>query len=255
MGFLDWLTRKKEAADDGEGAESRFTDKNVAKLHKKLMNKWYQTMERKRVIQLLAQLGSEEAVTALLGRFTYVTDGSIVDEDEKSIVYEILLDMGGRSVPSLRRFILTEPAIYWPLKALTEIEGEEVAVDTLLEALDGITDRWERSMERMHSLVQSLRDYHSDKVLARLVDLATDENEEIRFLAVDGLSTFDSKQQAVDTIIERLLDDGETTRIKTFIMDMLMERKWRVRKYKKELAGKLPETYFVDDTGTIQRKY
>jgi HEAT repeat protein len=256
MGFLDWFSRRKDVAtDDGEAAQSRFTDKNVAKLHKKLMNKWYQTLERKRVIQLLAQMGTQEAITALLGRFTFVTDGSIVDEDEKSLVYEILLDLEARAVPALKQFIHEEPAIYWPLKALTEIEGEETAVDTLLSALDGITDRWERSMERMHSLVQSLRDYQNDKVMERLIVLSKDDNEEIRFLSVDGLSMFDSKQPAVDAIIERLLDDNETTRVKTFIMDLLMERRWRVKKYRKELSGKLPETYFVDDTGVIQRKY
>lgn len=255
MGFLDWFSRKKDVADGGDAEPAGFADKNVAKLYKKLMNKWYQTLERKRVIQLLANMGSDEAITALLGRFTYVTDGSIVDEDEKSLVYEILLDLGQRAVPSLHAFVQSEPAIYWPLKALTEIEGEAAAVDTLLAALDGITDRWDRSMERMNSLVSSLRDYQDDRVLAKLADLSTDDNEEIRFLAVDGLSMFDSRQEAVDAIIERLLDDEETTRVKTFIMDMLMERKWRVKKYKKELSGKLPETYFIDDTGIIQRKY
>jgi hypothetical protein len=37
-------------------------------------------------------------------------------------------------------------------------------------------------------------------------------------------------------------------------MDMLLERKWKVKRFKKELAGKIPESYFVDDTGVVQRK-
>jgi HEAT repeat protein len=109
-------------------------------------------------------------------------------------------------------------------------------------------------MERMTNLVSCLRDFKRPEVLQKLMALAHDESEEIRFLAVDGLSAFDDHSEAVDAIIERLLDEQETVRVKTFIMDLLLERKWKVKKYKKDLAGKLPESYFIDDTGIIQRR-
>lgn len=254
MGFLDWLRGNKDADVPAEGEQPRF-DKTVTKLHKKLMNKYVQTLERKRIIGMLADIGSDDAITALLGRFTYVTDGSIVDEDEKELAYEVVRSLGNRALPPLRRVVMEEAAIYWPLKALTEIGGEQLAVSTLLEALDGITDRFDRSMERMTNLVSCFRDYQHPEILRRLIGLAADESEEIRFLAVDGLTMFDDHQEAVDAIVERMVDDEETTRVKTYIMDVLMERKWNVKKYKKELQGKLPETYFVDDTGVIQRRY
>jgi hypothetical protein len=238
----------------GSGQEGPTVDRAVARLQKKLMNKYVNTVERKRVIQLLGNIGSQEAVTALLGRFTYVTDGSIVDEDEKTLVYEMVRGMGEDALPALTAFIRTEAAVYWPLRALTEIAGEEKAVDVVLETLDGIRDRFSQSMERMNSLVSSLRDYPQPRVMKRLIDLAQDETEEIRFLAVDGLSMFDKEQEAVDAIVQRLLVDDETTRVKTYVMDMLLERKWKVKRFKKELAGKIPESYFVDDTGVVQRK-
>ena len=252
MGLRDWLFRSKNAEGD-EGVPKG--NRTIIRHQKKLMNKYVQTMERKRTIALLAEIGSQEAITALLGRFTYVTDGSIVDEDEKELVYEVIRSMGNMAVPALRSFVLGELSIYWPLKALTEIAGEEEAVKTLLEALDGIQDRFDRSMERMNNIVSCFRDYHHPDVLRKLIELATDESEEIRFLAIDGLTTFDEYIEAVDTIIERLVDDAETNRVKTYIMDTLIERRWPIKKYKKQLLGKLPDNYFVDDTGIIQRRF
>jgi len=254
MGLKDWLFGRGETGDQADGGKPKG-DKTILKLQKKLMNKWVQTMERKRVISALADIGTDEAITVMLGRFTYVTDGSIVDEDEKEIVYEIIRSMGDRAIPALAAFVKSEIAIYWPLKALTEIAGEDAAVRVLLEALATIADRLGRSMERMTNIVSCFRDYQHPDVLSKLIELSTDEEEEIRFLAVDGLSTFDNYQEAVEAIIQRLVDDQETTRVRTFIMDMLIERRWKVKRYKKELAGKLPETYFIDDTGVVQRRY
>ncbi len=107
----------------------------------------------------------------------------------------------------------------------------------------------------MTNLVSCFRDYSHPEALARLIRLAEDESEEIRFLAVDGLTTFADNSEAVDAIMARLLDEEETVRVKTYIMDTLIEHRWNVKRYKKPLADKLPETYFVDDTGVIQRRY
>lgn len=251
MGFFGKLFGGKDAAE-GDAAKG---DKQVLKLQSKLMNKYVQTNERKRVIAILSEIGSDEALTALLGRFKYVTDGSIVDEDEKELVYEVIKSKGPAVIPVLKRFISSEINIYWPLRALTEVGGEESAVETLLEALDGIHDRFDRSMERMTNIVSCFRDYDQPAVLARLIELARDDSEEVRFLSVDGLTTFAQHQEAVDAIMERLIDDDETGRVKTYIMDTLIENRWNVKKYKKQLADKLPESYFVDDTGVIQRRY
>ena len=253
---MGWLSNLFGKGDDGmpdDGAP--VGDKTIVKLHKKLMNKYVQTMERKRVIGLLADIGSEEAIAAMLDRFTYVTDGSIVDEDEKSLAYDVIRSMGERAVPVLKRVVITQPAIYWPLKALTEIAGEPEAVRVLFEALDGINDRFERSMERMTNLVSSLRDYHRPEVLRRLIELSTDEAEEIRFLAVDGLCAFGDYQDAIDAVVRRVADPEETIRIKRYAMDQAIERHWNVKRYKKELLDSIPEGYFVDDTGVIQRRF
>jgi HEAT repeat protein len=244
MGFHEFMARRREA-----GAERR-----VERLHKRLMNEHHQTLERKRAIADLEAIGTEDAIYALLGRFTYHTQGSIVDEDEKTMVFDVLRRKGADAIPALEEFIRREKAIYWPLRTLSELAGETRAVDVLLEALDSIEDRWEQSMERMNNLVSCLRDYQDPRVLERLLGLAADDFEEIRFLAVDGLSTFDNDPRAVDAIVERLLDPGETVRVRTFITDLLLDRRWNVKRFKKALTEQLPEGFFIDDTGVISRR-
>jgi hypothetical protein len=243
MGWSDYMARRKEA-----GAVRK-----VEKLRKRLMNEHHQTGERKRSILELDQIGTEDAIYALLGRFTYHTPGSIVDEDEKQLVFDVLRRKGAAAIPALEEYVVNEKTIYWPLRTLTELAGEDRAVEILLDALDALPDRWEQSMERMTNLVSSMRDFQHPRILERLVTLSADDFEEIRFLSVDGLSTFEDPA-AVDAIMERLLDADETVRIKTYITDLLLERKWNVKRWKKRLGDHLPQGFFVDDTGAIQRR-
>jgi len=244
MGLREFLARRRETSNQ----------RTVERLRKRLMNEHHQTMERKRAIEQLEEIGSPEALYALLGRFSYHTQGSIVDEDEKQMVFDALRRRGADAVPAIEEFIRRENSVYWPVRTLAELAGEERAVQVMFEALDSIQDRWEKSMERMTQLVSCLRDFHLPAVCERLIALAQDESEEIRFLAVDGLTTFDDDPRAVDAILQRLFAADETVRVKTYVTDLLLDRGWNVKKYKKQIMETLPSTYFVDDTGVIQRR-
>ena len=243
MGLKDYMAQRREAG----------ATRKVERLRKRLMNEHHQTLERKRAIAELDQIGTEDAIYALLGRFTYHTPGSIADEDEKQLVFDVLRRKGAAAIPALEEYICNEKTIYWPLRTLSELAGEDRAVEVLLEGLDSIEDRWEQSMERMTNLVSCLRDFQHPRILDRLVELSADDFEEIRFLAVDGLSTF-SDEAAVNAVMERLLAPEETVRIKSYITDLILERGWNVKRFKKRLGDHLPEGFFVDDTGAIQRR-
>ncbi len=253
MSFLGRLFGKKDTVEEVDDGSPKM-DRSLVRMQKKLMNKYHQTMERKRIIYILKDIGSDDAIRVLLGRFTYVTDGSIVDEDEKTLTYEIIRSFGDRALPALEGFIRDEVSIYWALRAYTEIAGDDAAVELILSCLDAIHDRFDRSMEKMSNLVSSLRDYQHPDVLGRLIELSKDESEEIRFLASDGLTMYAEHREAVDAMLERLIDEEETTRLKTYIVDQAIENRWNVKRFKKTLSERIPEGYFVDDTGIIQRR-
>ena len=90
MGFKNFFS--------SEGKEQR----TVQRAGKKLLNKYQQTQERKRAIDILAGVGSEEAIVALLKRYQFRTESTIVDEDEKETVFNVCVNLGERAVPGRR---------------------------------------------------------------------------------------------------------------------------------------------------------
>jgi hypothetical protein len=228
--------------------------KGIEKAGQKLRNPHSQTQERVRFIEVLTDYGTPEAVTALIGRFAMRTPGAIVDEDEKRMVYETLVSMGDMAVEPLKEFILKEPSIYWPLRALTEIAGEEVAVDILLNAIDQTMDGFQSDVERREQLVSNLRECQEDpRTVEKLIELTGDESDDVRIMAIDGLAEFEDPR-VVDSMVCRLEKEEETLRVKTTILDIMLARRISVKSFKERVSKHLPENYFVDDTGVIQRK-
>ena len=236
------------------GRRGSRAERQVAKAAKKLMNKHVQTGERKRCIDVLAGVGSDEAVAGLLMRFTYRTDVQIVDEDEKEEVYHAILGLGESALPAIEDFLRKEMALYWPLRALSQIAGEDTAVAVLLREIDAITENFDRDVQRKHELVSNLREYpHDERVYDKLVALLGDEQEDVRILAIDGLSMYEDRSP-VAQLLPLLLSDDETIRVKQMVLDLLVQKGWSVKKYKRDLAEKLPSQFWVDDKGKVQRR-
>lgn len=243
MGLKDYFASRRASR----------SERQVARAAKKLANKHVQTAERKRCIEILEAAGTTDAVRALLGRFTFRTQVQIVDEDEKEFAYQALLRLGATAIPAIEEFVHQEEAIYWPLRALSQIAGEDVAVRLLLREIDGITEAYDRDVARKHELVSNLREFQTPAVFDKLVALLGDETEEVRILAIDGLSFFENVDPG-QHLVPLLLSEDETVRVKQMILDMVIHRGWNVKKFKKELSAKLPEQFWIDDTGVIQRR-
>lgn len=227
----------------------------VGKWSKRLMNKYQQTAERKRAIDALADIGTTEAVGALLQRYKYRTEATIVDEDEKQCVYDAVVSLGESAVPALTAYISSETAIYWPVKALRKLVGDDEASRQVLTALDGIEDSFGANRDRRERLVDNLREFaHDEAVYRRLLGLLTDEDEEIVIRAVDGLSARKNDPAVPNAIVPILLEDDTSHRVRTLVMELVIEEGWNVKRFKKALLERIPEQYFIDDTGVVQRR-
>jgi len=226
----------------------------VDKLVKKLTNAYIQTHDRVRVMEQLAEIGSDEALYGLLQRFTYRTEQSIVDEDEKETTYRMLVEAGMYAQPAIERFIKTNDAVYWPLRALKDIVGIDETVDILMRTLDGTADTGERVNEQRTQLVSNLRDFPHERVEAKLIELSDDADEEVRIMAVDGLLTY-GPESALPAAARRLLDPEESARVKSVILETLVEKDWSLGPWRKQLdeADSLPRPYRLGHDGRIDR--
>lgn len=246
MGLGEYFARRREQKQT----------RTIAAMSARLKNPYGQQVDRKRCIDVLREINSDDALRGLLLRFTYNTDKSIVDEDEKEIVFNILLAKGERAVPLLKEYLAEQTAIFWPLKLLRRLVGEEETVTFLLELVDALPDDYvdTRNFERKLSLISQLREFQDPRIHERLLGWLSSPEEEIRFHAVDAIATYPDVQTTT-LLAERLLVDDETARLRNFVLDLLVQNHWAIPKtHRKDLRTHIPEEFWIDDTGVIQRK-
>lgn len=226
----------------------------VERLVKKVKNAWIQPQERQRIMEQLADIGDDEALAGLCQRFTYRTEQTIVDEEEKRLGYQLLVGAGPASVAPIKRFVAEHDAVYWPLRALGEIAGSDLAVEFLLEALDRATERDIRQNDQRIQLVSNLRDFPHPKVQARLEELVTDADEEVRTMAIDALLAY-GEDVGREPAVRRILDPDESPRVKSVVLEQLIEQGWSLEPWRDELEeeGVLPVPYVLGKDGTLTR--
>lgn len=226
----------------------------IERLKKKATNKFGQAIERQMALKQLRQIGTPEALSALLARFTVTLDVTITDADEKREVFDWLVAAGEKSVEPIERFVATHDGVYWPLKALKEIAGLERAVKALLIALDRADSVEGRVNEQRVQLVSNLRDFPHPDVRDRLKKLADDKNDEVRLMALDGLMTY-GEAEAMPIVVRRLIDPNEVASIRSVLFEQLVDHEWTLGDSKDELiaTGVIPSHYRIDQAGRVVR--
>lgn len=238
----------------GFGKRGGKGDGKIARLEKRVTNRWGQSFERLRAMEQLADIGSDEALKTLLKRFTFRTEGGIADEEEKRAAFDLLLGAGERALPAIEEFVSTQDGVYWPLRAVKEIVGTERAVELLFRALDRAESVEGRVNEVKVQLVSNMRDFPHPRTLERLKALCHDPNDDVRIMAVDAVLTY-GEGEALPVIAERLLDTEESPRIKGVVFEQLIELEWSVESYRAALeeAGVIPPNYQIGPAGKVQR--
>ena len=233
----------------GFGGGSKV-DKHV----KKLTNAYAQTHDRIRSLELLSDIGTDEALYGICQRFTYRTEASIVDEDEKELAYKFLVAAGPSVIAPIKRFVAEKEAVYWPIKALRDVAGMDSAVEVLLDILENAEDFTGRVNEKKHQVVSNLRDFQHPKVLAKLKQLVADRDEEVRIMAMDGLMTY-GEDEAKPHAARLLLDSEESPRVKMVLLEQLIEQGWSLADWREQFEEQdlLPFPYRVGASGVCER--
>jgi hypothetical protein len=255
------VARRRDAQYDDERVTMGFFDlfrggsdpaKQVDKLKKRVTDRYRQTYERYEAMDALAKLGTDEGFAALLARFTIRVDGPTVDEEEKTYCYELLRSAGAAAVPAIERFIAKNTAVYFPLRALREIAGDDRAVDTLLRAIADCDPGYHEGLERLREIVSNLRDFQHERVRGALAELLESRSDEIRFFALDGLAGYPSAEVA-PLFAQRLREDS-SLRVKALACELAIEHDLDFTAWRDELDDKLGEQYRLGSIGRIERK-
>lgn len=252
MGFFSKIFGRGEA-DDADQAQTKKTSPQIVRLTKKLENKYGQAQDRQMAIDQLAQVGSPEAVEALLKRFSFRIEQTIGDEDEKNTVYNHLVSLGPTSVEPILEYLRNENSPFWPTKALRQIVGDEATVAYLLEMIREMEAIFDRDINRKVELVSNLCEFNHPDVITALSEFARDENEEIRVRAVEAMAHM-GNEELCEVMVDRLMDPSETQRMRIAILSLLVDRKWKVKSRKDDIRKVLPDSFWIDDVGTIRAR-
>lgn len=237
MGVFDFLTKKKAQTA-------------VQRLAVKAADKRGLAPDRWEALQALSKIDSEEAVEALLSRFTFYVDPTITDQEEKDSVFNAVVEKGALAVAPLKRFIRKAESLSWPLKMLDRVLPAEEVLEILLELLSSMDTEYERDPQRKLQVLAELEARHGARVIDAVIPFLKDVHEPARFHAVEALLAQESAESARTALADACAVD-ESVRIKARILDGFARRGWSIDASR---AGRLPEGYAIDAQGVPKRR-
>ncbi len=219
MGLFDFLGKKKPAG--GEGSE-----REVQRFERIVGNKLSQNIDRQEAIAALAKMGTGASAAALLKRFDWLMDPTILDSEEKEAALAGVVNAGEAAIEPIRKYCRKSESLTWALKALAKIVPSERHAEELLALLDQFDTEYIRNPEPKIQLISALSSHPSDEVRVAVEPFLNDASEPVRFAAATAL--FSLAQDESITSLVAALETEESLRIKNRIAQGLAEQKWAV---------------------------
>jgi hypothetical protein len=250
MGIFDLLSR--------EGREKKALDKYIRTATNKIAKS---AEDRMPALEKLREIGSEEAIYGLCRRFGFVYDKSQEDEYEKRWVEDVLVELGDRALPPLRKFILNGESLSYPLRVLEKIAPPPRVLEILDELMQREEPGYTRHPEKKIQMLTWLGEWRGGEpaeITRRVAPYLKDFDETVRFTAVEALAHAPADEASSrEPLLEALLrPEEESRRILVRIAEVLAERGWaatgEVEPVAKLVAAKLPE--FSVEKDKIVRK-
>jgi hypothetical protein len=250
MGLFD-LFKGKGGKDAKSGEKPRHNA--AAKWAEAAGSKRAQAYDRQEAINELCKLRSADAVEALLKRFTFMTDPSITDQEEKDAVFEGIVSVGREAIEPVRAFAAKAESLAWPMRILKELLPEEELVEELCIWLAKWDTEYAKFIDPKLQILAAMGDYTHPKIREAVEPFLLDVNEPARFHAV--AATFAQKDpEAVKALLVSLLEE-ESVRVRAKIADGFVALGWEVPEDQRDAIRKvLPPQYTVDGAGLVTKR-
>lgn len=259
MGLFDLFSKKTpaepKAAETGSPAPAKAKPKEpsqreLAKLARVVNNKMAQNYDRQEAIDQLSAMATVESARALLRRFDFSMEPSIVDQDEKESVARGIAAAGMAALEPIHAYCARAESLTWPLKVLRQIVPADQIVTELLTLLDQFDTEYVRNPEPKIQLVTLLSEYRTEEVREAVEPFLGDVNESVRFHASGTLFSIGNAESA-DPLIAALAEE-ESLRVKNRIARGLEQAGWVLPEALAERAGSaLPPGYVVRDNKVV----
>lgn len=248
MGLFDIFKSKgKSTASE----RPRGGDKNVAR-YAEAISKKAQNYDRQEALDALAKIGTADAAAALLKRFTFVTEPSITDQEEKESAFRGVVSVGKDALPPIREFCVRAESLTWPMRMMRELLDDEAYVGELLQLLGKWDTEYTRNPDPKIQLIATLEEVKDARIRTAVEPFLEDVHEPARFHAVTTLLAQDDPAAAGP--LARALAKEEANRTISRIAEGLATRAWPVPEADRDaLRSKLPRGFRIDDQGIVRR--
>jgi hypothetical protein len=262
MGLFDLFSKKTPAdpsaaaADPKAPAKAKVKEANpreLARLARVVSNKMSQNYDRQEAIDQLSVMANVDSARALLRRFDFSMEPSIVDQDEKEAAARGIVAAGMAALEPIHAYCARAESLTWPLKVLRQIVPADQIVAELLTLLDQFDTEYMRNPEPKIQLVTLLGEYRTEEVREAVEPFLGDVNESVRFHACGTLFSLGNSESA-EPLVAALAEE-ESLRVKNRIARGLEQAGWVLPEALAQRAsGALPPGYIVRDgkvvTGT-----
>ena len=168
---------------------SRDPGQRVQALRKKIQERYGQPEGRQQAMDKLLDMGTPEAIAALLTRFTVNVEPSITDAEEKEYLFKSLVDMGEKAVDPIQTFLLrSDDAASWALRLLDQLIAPEALVAFCIEALRKIGPDYTRDPEKKLVLISTLAKREGDAISEAIIPFLEDPADDVRIEAAYALA-------------------------------------------------------------------
>lgn len=225
----------------------------------KATNKLSQQPDRWGALERLREDGSEEALYGLCKRWSITSLKGVEDEQEKNWVVDALVEKRGDALPAVRRYMKNAEQLSYPLKVLERVADHDKALEVIDEILATETPGYVRMPDRRIDLLKWLGEWKGatdDELISRVTPYLPDFDENVRFTAIDVLSTR-APDRIANYLVEALLRPEEDSgRIRRAIVEALERTKAPVGDRGKEVAAMLtgPLADYKVDGGIVKKK-
>jgi len=255
MGLFDFFKRDKRTALDPP-AGPQYANKKVASLGKRAADKKLQPFDREEAIRALINIGTHEAASALLKRFSLKVDPSITDQEEKQLAFDAIISIGrgergkrvsdaGKDAKEISSDPLTNAEVIelgdaiidathdycdkaenltWPLKVMRALLDDASYEAELLERLSRWDTEYTRNVEPKLNILAAMESVQSETIRAAVHEYLDDVNETVRFHAVQ--TTFSQDIESSVEMLVAMTKNEESVRVKNKVCDGIMKKGW-----------------------------
>ncbi len=227
MGFFDFLTGGN-------------IQKQIARQSKRVANKNAQPEDREASALWLAENGSFEAITGLLGRFDIAIENQMKDSAEKEMVFNLLVDLGEPVLEPTRHFLFRSRHIAYPLRLLEVVGGEQALLEVIFELLDIEAAKEDFKPDRKRQLLIKMAEFRDHRIVASAHRFLNDFDEGVRYAAVETLLAQDSQDIHAHLLDTLANPEEESNRLRVRIAEAFAARHWSVKKRLDDLSSNPP---------------